>query len=387
MNTRFTVSKRFQYAAIALIATGAAVIIYGFITQPERAWANLLLNNYYFLSLAIGASFFLALQHISQSGWSSMFKRVPEAMMAFIPYSGIIMLLLYFGMHSIYHWSHEEAVATDAIIQHKAPYLNIPFFFIRLVIFFIAWTVMTRLLRKASLEEDEKGGMLYFEKSELLSKIHIFLLAITFSFATFDWIMSIDVHWFSTIFSLRNFVAAFYHGSAVIVLIVLLLHQKGYFPALNKSHLLDFSRYIFMLCIVWGYFTFSQFMLIWYANIPEETEYFAFRWHNGFKVVFYVNFIINWFLPFVMLLSQLMNKNIKVVMTICILLIFGQYIDLYEQIFPGVMHTPVFGIVELGFFAAFAGFFSLVVGKALASADIIPRNHPYLEESLHHHLH
>ncbi|MBK6347853.1 MAG: hypothetical protein IPF68_18320 [Bacteroidales bacterium] len=387
MDTRFTFSKRFQYTAIALLILGAAVIAYGFITQPDRAWANLLLNNYYFLSLAIGASFFLALQHISQSGWSSMFKRVPEAMMAFVPYARVIMLLLYFGMHSLYHWSHEEALASYAIIQHKAPYLNIPFFFIRMILFFMAWTVMTRLLRKASLNEDKTGGLLNFEKSELLSKIHIFLLAITFSFATFDWIMSLDVHWFSTIFSLRNFVAAFYHGTAVIALVVILLHQKGHFPSLNKSHLLDFSRYIFMLSIVWGYFTFSQFMLIWYANIPEETIYFYERWHSGFKVIFYVNFFINWFLPFTLMLSQVTNKNIHVVKYLAIVLIAGQYIDLYEQIFPTILHAPVFGLIEVGFFAGFAGLFLLVVGKALASADLIPKNHPYLEESLHHHLH
>ncbi|MFH1121681.1 MAG: quinol:cytochrome C oxidoreductase [Bacteroidota bacterium] len=387
MDTRVTVSKRFQYAAIALIVLGAAVMAYGFITHPERAWANLLLNNYYFLSLSVGASFFLALQHISQSGWSSMFKRVPEAMMAFIPYAGVIMLLLYFGMHSLYHWTHEEALAGDALIQHKAPYLNIPFFFARLVLFFIVWTVMTRLLRRASLNEDKIGGMQNFEKSELLSKIHIFLLAITFSFATFDWIMSIDVHWFSTIFSLRNFVAAFFHGTAVMVLIIIILHQKGYYPALNKSHLLDFSRYIFMLCIVWGYFTFSQFMLIWYANIPEETAYFAERWHSGFKIIFYVNFFINWFLPFTLMLSQVTNKNIHVVKALAIILIAGQYIDLYEQIFPAILHAPVFGLIEVGFFAGFAGLFALVFGKALAGADLIPHNHPYLEESLHHHLH
>jgi len=387
MDTRIIFSKRFQYAAIALIILGGAALAYGFITQPDRAWANLLLNNYYFLSLAIGASFFLALQHISQSGWSSMFKRVPEAMMAFVPYAGVIMLLLYFGMHSLYHWSHEEALASDAIIQHKAPYLNIPFFFIRMILFFMAWTVMTRLLRKASLNEDKTGGMLNFERSELLSKIHIFLLAITFSFATFDWIMSIDVHWFSTIFSLRNFVAAFYHGTAVIALIVILLHQKGYFPALNKSHLLDFSRYIFMLSIVWGYFTFSQFMLIWYANIPEETSYFAERWHSGFKVIFYVNFFINWFLPFTLMLSQVTNKNIHVVKTLAIVLLAGQYIDLYEQIFPTILHAPVFGLIEIGTFAGFTGLFVFVFGKALASADLIPKNHPYLQESLHHHLH
>ncbi len=387
MENHYTIPKNLKLVSIALIIVGAIIIVYSFITQPARAWANLLLNNYYFLSLAIGASFFFAIQYITQSGWSSMFKRVPEAMMTYIPYAGIIMLLLYFGMHDLYHWTHAEAIETDVLIQHKSAYLNTPFFLIRLVVVFIVWTIMIQLLKRASLAEDRNGGLKYFEKSEFLSKVHIFLLAVTFSFATFDWIMSIDVHWFSTIFSLKNFVAAFYHGAVVITLIVILLHEKGYFPLLNKSHLLDFSRYIFILAIIWGYFTFSQFMIIWYGNIPEETEYYAHRWENGFDIIFYSNFIINWFIPFVLLLSQAINKNIKVLKAICVLLIIGQYLDLYEQIFPGVMHHVVFGLIEVGFFIGFAGLFTFITARALASAPLIPMNHPYLEESIHHHVH
>lgn len=387
MENHFTIPKNLKLASFALMIIGAVIMVYAFITHPERAWANLLLNNYMFLSLAIGASFFLAIQFITQSGWSAMFKRVPEAMMSFIPYAGVIMLLLYFGMHYLYHWSHEEAVQTDILIQHKSPYLNIPFFFIRLVLVFVVWTIMTQLLRRASLAEDKNGGLKHFEKSEFLSKVHIFILAITFSLATFDWLMSLEVHWFSTIFSLKNFGAAFYHGSVVIALIVILLHEKGNFPALNSSHLLDFSRYIFILAIIWGYLTFAQFMLIWYGNIPEETEYYAHRWENGFTIIFYANFIINWFIPFVLLLSQAINKNIKVVKAICILLIIGQYMDLYEQIFPAVVHHAVFGITEIGFFLAFAGLFTFIITRALASAPLIPMNHPYLEESKYHHVH
>lgn len=387
MENHFTIPKNLKVASVTLMGLGALVIAYSFITHPERAWANLLLNNYYFLSLSIGASFFFAIQYITQSGWSSMFKRIPEAMMSYIPYAGVIMLLLYFGMHELYHWSHPEAVASDELIKHKSPYLNVPFFFIRLVLVFIVWTIMTQLLRRASLSEDRNGGRLYFEKSEYLSKVHIFLLALTFSMATFDWIMSLEVHWFSTIFALKNFVAAFYHGAVVITLIVILLHEKGYFKELNSSHLLDFSRYIFILAIIWGYFTFAQFMLIWYGNIPEETEYYAHRWENGYLVVFYSNFIINWFIPFVLLLSQAINKNMKILKAVCILLMVGQYLDLYEQIFPAVMHHAVFGITEIGFFLGFAGLFTFTVTKALAAAPLIPMNHPYLEESLYHHVH
>jgi hypothetical protein len=387
MDTRFTLSPRFTYITYGCIVAGILSMAYGFYASADRAWANLLLNNFYFLSLAIGASFFLALQYITQSGWSAMFRRVPEAMGAYLPFAAILMLVLYFGMHNLYEWSHTDKVASDAVLQHKAPYLNIYFFFIRMAVFFATWIIMTRLIRKVSLQEDQFGGMKYLEKNEMNSKILIFILAITFSMASFDYIMSLEAHWVSTIFAVKNFVAAFYHGTAIIILIVILLNEKGYFKELNESHLLDFSRYLFMLSIIWGYMFFSQFMLIWFANIPEETIYYAERWHNGWKVLFYVNIIINWFIPFVVLLSQKMDRNKTVVKLICLLLIAGQWIDLYDQIMPVVTGTPHFGIIEIGAFIGYAGLFALVIAKALGSADLIPKNHPYLEESIYHHIH
>lgn len=387
MDTRFTLTPRYSYISIGCMIAGMLAMAYGFYVSADRAWANLLLDNYYFLSLAIGASFFLALQYITQSGWSAMFRRVPEAMSSYIPFAGVAMLLLYFGIHNLYEWSHPDAIANDAHLAHKSIYLNIPFFFIRIIVFFAIWTIMTRLIRKVSLQEDQFGGNTYMEKNELNSKIFIFILAITFSLASFDWIMSIDAHWVSTIFSIKNFVAAFYHGTAVIVLIIILLNERGYFKELNESHLLDFSRYIFMLSIVWGYMFFSQFMLIWFGNIPEETVYYAQRWNNGWKLLFYVNIIINWFIPFTVLLSQKMDKNKTVVKIICLILIIGQWIDLYDQIMPTYTITPKFGVIEIGAFVGFAGLFALVFAKTLAKADLVPKNHPYIEESIYHHIH
>lgn len=387
MDTRFTLTPRYSYISIGCMIAGMLAMAYGFYVSADRAWANLLLDNYYFLSLAIGASFFLALQYITQSGWSALFRRVPEAMSSYIPFAGLAMLLLYFGIHNLYEWSHPDAIANDAHLAHKSIYLNIPFFFIRIIVFFAIWTIMTRLIRKVSLQEDQFGGNTYMEKNELNSKIFIFILAITFSLASFDWIMSIDAHWVSTIFSIKNFVAAFYHGTAVIVLIIILLNERGYFKELNESHLLDFSRYIFMLSIVWGYMFFSQFMLIWFGNIPEETVYYAQRWNNGWKLLFYVNIIINWFIPFTVLLSQKVDKNKTVVKIICLILIIGQWIDLYDQIMPTYTITPKFGVIEIGAFVGFAGLFALVFAKTLAKADLVPKNHPYIEESIYHHIH
>jgi len=369
-----------------LIGVGVIVLVIGFIVSPERTWANFLLNNYYFLSLSIGATFFMAIQYITQSGWSAMFKRVPEAIGSYIPIAAILMLFFIIGAHSIYHWAHTESVLDDQLIQHKSVFLNLPFFIIRMVIYFVLWIYMIRLLRRASLKEDIEGGLEYFHKSEFYSKVYIFILAITFSLATFDWIMSIDAHWISTIFAVKNFVSAFYHAVAVITLIVILLNKMGYIKLLNKYHLHDFARYIFILGIIWIYFWFSQYLLIWYANMPEETIYYHTRLQGGWKVLFFANIALNWAIPFIVLLSEKADRSKIVLTIICIILIIGQWVDLYMQITPGALKELHFGYIEVGTFLGFVGLFALIVGKALSNAPVIPKNHPYLEESMYHHF-
>jgi len=392
MKEQITVSRNFKIITLALIAIGAGAFIFGLFSDPGLTWASYLIVNYYFLSLAMGGTFFLIIQVITQSGWSSAFKRVPEAMMSYIPFAAAFFLLLYFGVHDIYHWSHVEAVAADPLLAHKSPFLNIPFFFVRMVVFFILWIVFTRILRKLSLKEDQAdpsdttGIMLIFGKSELYSKILAFILALTFSLSAFDWIMSIDVHWYSTIFALKNLVAAFLHGISILTLIVFILYKRGYFPFLNKFHLHDFARYIFMLSIVWGYFWFAQFMIIWYGNIPEETIYYNVRWQEGWKVLFFLEIGLNWAIPFLILLPVKTSRNMTVITTVIAFLIIGQYIDLFVQVIPGTTGLLKFGLIEAGMFLGYAGLFSLVVATSLSKAKIIPSNHPYLDESLHHHF-
>jgi hypothetical protein len=244
-----------------------------------------------------------------------------------------------------------------------------------------------RTIRRLSLLEDTMGGMEIFHRMEQRSKVFIFILAFSFSLLTFDVIMSIDAHWFSTIFALKNMVAAFYHGSVVIVLTILLLHDRGYFPRLNKHHLLDLARYIFMLCIVWGWFWFSQFMLIWYANIPEETIYYTQRMQHGWQWLFYLNIFINWFIPFVVLMARSADRKKWVLKTVCIILIIGQWTDLFLQIMPGTVHNLHIGWQEFGIWTGFAGLFIWITIKVLSKAPLIPQNHPYLNESIHHHTH
>jgi hypothetical protein len=390
MREQITVSKNFKIVSLILISIGFGTFIIGIFSNPQVTWAHYLIVNYYFFSLAIGGAFFFVIQSISQSGWSSAFKRVSEAMMSYIPFASVFFLLLWFGVNDIYHWSHKEAVAVDPLLQHKSAFLNVPFFFVRMIIYFTLWIVFIRRLRNISIREDltdqanVDGILLLFGKSELYSKILVFVLAITFSLSAFDWIMSIDVHWYSTIFALKNLVAAFLHGVSILTLIVFILYKRGFFPFLNKYHLHDFARYIFMLSIIWGYFWFAQFMIIWYGNIPEETVYYYMRWQQGWKVLFFLEIGLNWAIPFLILLPVKTSRNMTAIFIVIVFLIIGQYIDLFVQVIPGTTGLLKYGWIETGIFLGYTGLFALVVATTLSRAKIIPFNHPYLEESLNH---
>jgi len=390
MKEQITVSRNFKIITLLLIAIGAGTIIFGLITDRKATWANWLIVNYYFFSIAMGGAFFFVIQSISQSGWSSAFKRVSEALMSYVPFAALFFLLLWFGVNDLYQWSHKETAALDPIIQHKSAFLNIPFFFARMILYFLLWIVFIRKLRQISLREDladpsNTDGIMYlFGKTELYSKIFIFILAITFSLSAFDWIMSLDVKWYSTIFALKNLVAAFLHGVSILTLIVFILYKRGYFPFFNEYHLHDFARYIFMLSIVWGYFWFAQFMIIWYGNIPEETAYYSIRWQEGWKVLFFLEIGLNWFIPFMILLPVKASRNMTLVTIVIVFLIIGQYIDLFVQVIPGTTGALKFSWISAGTFLGFAGLFALVIATTLSKAKILPFNHPYLDESLNH---
>lgn len=390
MKEKLQIPGSFRIACLVLAVIGAICFILGLRSDPETTWSSYLVAAYYFIELAVGAAFFLAIQYISQSGWSSAFRRVPEAMMTWIPFAAVFFLLLYFGMHSLYHWSHEEAVAGDELIRHKSPFLNVPFFFVRMAVSFLLWTILVIMLRRLSLREDSldpadsEGILSIFHKSEFYARILIFVLALTFSISAFDWVMSLQPHWYSSIFAFKDFVSAFLHGTSVIALIVFILYRMGYYPFLNEYHLHDFARYIFILSIIWGYMWFAQFMIIWYGNIPEETQFYFFRWQNGWKILFWLQIALNWGVPFLVLLPVQPSRKMNVITGVILVLIIGQYIDIFVEVVPGVTGVLNFSWIEAGIFLGFAGLFALAVSAALSRANLIPRNHPYLVESLEH---
>ncbi|PJB14996.1 MAG: hypothetical protein CO118_05720 [Flavobacteriales bacterium CG_4_9_14_3_um_filter_32_8] len=386
MENKVKVSLKLKTASIGMILIGVLALIMAFMQDAGRAWANILLNNYTFLSIVIGATFFIAIQYITQSGWSAMFKRVPEAISGFMPIIGLLMLVMIFGVPYLYEWSHEDMRNSHEIIQHKSPYLNTIFFIIRMILFLSLWMLIIFKFRKFSLKEDEIVGMEFFNKSEFLSKVFIFVMAITFSLGTFDWVMSVDVTWFSTVYAFKNIASAFYHAAAVIIVVVLLLKNLGYFPKMNKFHLQDFSRYLFALSILWAYLWFIEYLLIWFANIPEETSYYVQRREGNWNTMFYLDIFINFIIPFLLLLPIQFDRNKYILFFVAGLLIFGQWITNFIQIMPGTIHDFHIGFFEIGIYMGYLGLFILVVSQNLSKAPIIPKNHPFLLESEQHHF-
>ncbi len=383
MDKKLQISKSFKNIMILLIVIGVVAVAAGFLTgETKRTWSNLLVNNFMFLSIALGGLFWMAIQAITQSGWSAAFVRVPQSLVSYLMVAALLWIPLFFGLPHLFHWAEPGAALHDAVLAHKSPYLNEPFLIVRTVVFFALWILLARHIRKLSLREDEVGGLDAFNKIEFNSKVFIFVLGISFVFVGIDWLMSLDAHWFSTLFAIKFFVSAFYHGSAVVAAAVIILHRLGYFPFLNKEHLHDFSKYIFMLSIMWGYMWFVQYLLIWYGNIPEETVYYYMRREEGFQVLFFAEIFINWLFPFLFIMWNRMAKNANVLLITVAVLVVGQYVEIYNAVAAETVHKVLFGYIEIGTFVGFAGLFLLVGALSLAKYPLVAKNHPYLIESV-----
>lgn len=386
MENTYTPRKSLKLLFAALVAVGIVAVIWGFTSDVQRTWANILLNNYYFITIAMGGLLFYSLQYITNSGWSALLQRVPQALGGFLPVGALLMLLMYFGLPQVYEWARPGITETDKLIAHKEPFLNVPFFMIRLGVYFALFLGVGYMLRKYTLLQDQNGDLKYHEKSRYFSQVFVFVTAIFFSFASKDWIMTIDSHWYSTMFGFRNMIISVYYGTAATILILLFLRSQGHFGQINDAHFHDLARYLFRFSIVWGYLWFMQFLILWYANIPELTVYYSPRFTGEWQPVFYAELLVNFFIPFVVMMSDELGKKPKVLLGISLLLMVGLWMNIYIQIMPGAYGPMKFGFVELGMWLGYAGLFTGIVFYALSRASLVPKNHPYLQESIHHHI-
>ncbi|MBI2335765.1 MAG: quinol:cytochrome C oxidoreductase [Deltaproteobacteria bacterium] len=390
---RFEFKAKDKRVIFLLILIGILSLVFGFSNEATRtrAWASVLLNNYYFITLSLGAVLFMAIQYAVQAGWSTVLRRVPEAMSTFLPVGALLMLGIYFGIHELYHWAHHGITDPtsphyDALLAGKAGYLNIKFFLIRMVVFLGIWVLFAKVFRKNSLEEDASGNIQFYRKNFRNSCIFLAFYAITITLASFDWLMSLEPHWFSTIFGVYNFAGMFVNGVVGITLITLFLKGRDYLEKVNEDHLHDLGKLIFAFSIFWAYIWISQLLLIWYSNIPEEVTYYQARWIPHYKGLFFMNLVINFVFPFLVLMRRGSKRDFKTLKLVATILVVGHYLDLYLMIMPGPLgERAVIGLIEVGSFLGYLGLFVLVVFTALSKVKLVPQKVAYLEESLSYH--
>ena len=368
-----------------------------FHAKHQRPWSSLLISTLFFLMVSVAATLWWTLQYVAQAGWSALLLRIPMAISSFIPYAALILIFIIvtagLHWHHTFHWMAEGIMDPsdshyDEIIANKAVYLNIPFFLIRSFICLIGWYCFAYLLKKYSLNEDKFGGGLkWYNKSYKTAVMFVLFFGVTSSIAGWDWIMSIDTHWFSTLFSWYALASFFVTACAFIAIITIYLMYNGYFKELNNSHMHDFGRYLLAFSIFWTYLWFAQYMLIWYANIPEEVTYYQERYDYYYPLIM-ITLMINFIAPFLLLMNRSAKRSKGKLFFVACLIVLGHFFDTYLMITPGTMHDHWhLGFVEIGTFLGFLGFFILVVFKNLSKYQLIQKNHPMIGESEHHEIH
>jgi len=388
MNYNFTQKNKIVF--LVCMAIGVISISASFITHSHQAWPNLLMNNFYFMAIALGGTFFLAVQYVAEVGWSVVIKRVLESMGQWLLFAMVLMIIIFLaGKHHLYHWTHSElydpnSPEYDTILVGKSGFLNEPFFIIRMILYLVIWVGFTKLLRKGSLAMEISNGVEHYRKNVRYSATFLVLFAITSSTSAWDFIMSIDAHWFSTLFGWYTFAGIFISALSVLALLVVYLKSNGYLPEVKDSHLHDIGKFMFAFSIFWTYLWFAQFMLIWYANLPEEVTYYMTRFDH-YRGMFVGTFFINFICPFLVLMASDAKKRTGILAVVASILFIGHWMDLFVMIMPGTVgeHWHI-GWMEIGTTIGFAGAFLYSTFHYLSKAALVPANHPMLQESLHH---
>jgi hypothetical protein len=360
----------------------------------KRLFANLWINNVFFGGLALVGVFFYALQFAASAGWSAGLKRVAMAFGNWLPIAGILMVGLFFiAGHDLFHWTHESLYDKnspdyDEIIDGKKGYLNSTFFIIRTVIYYVVWIIFFRLLVKEAKAEDLNADTKHYIRSKWISAFFIIFFAVTNSTSSWDWVMSIDTHWFSTMFGWYYFAALFVSTLAAIALIVVYLKDYGYLSIVNQNHLHDLGKFVFAFSIFYTYIWFGQFFLIYYANIPEETFYYMERLNNmKYAPIFFLNIFLTFVLPFLLLMTRDAKRQRAFLKIVCWIVIVGQWLNFWLMITPGTLQNHGgLEFMELGLALVFGGAFVAVILASLSKLPLIAKNHPMLEESIHHHI-
>ena len=385
-------SKTAQAVALMAALAGAAAFFFALRSgHPDTAWSGYLIGAFLTLGLGVFGVLWLSILYLSKAVWSVSMRRIVEAMTAWLLPGGVLTLLVGMGGHTLYHWTHSDAVAADALLQHKAPFLNLNMFYALVGISLAIWLLFATMMVRNSRAQDQSGKAALRHQNVKLSALFVVLYAITFSVVSFYLLMSLEAHWFSTMFAVLTFTDMVQTGTAFVAIIASVLILQGKLKGLlNVNHLHSLVKMMFAATGFWAYIYFCQFMLIWYGNLPEETSYFITRWQNGWLPYLIILPVIKFVIPFIYLAPRANKRQPRRVIAMATLLIVAQFWELFMMVSPAVghgsdkahAHLPVIeGLIALGFL----GLFFLVFSWALGRAGAVPLKDPYLRECLEYH--
>ncbi|NWF49496.1 MAG: quinol:cytochrome C oxidoreductase [Ignavibacteriaceae bacterium] len=374
---------------LLLIAGIILGLVAYFIDQP-RAMFNYLISYMFLISIGVGSLFLISLEYVANADWSVPLRRVIEHLAAIIPLLFILVLPLFFSIHDLFHWSHPEAVSEDKILQGKAPYLNATFFIIRSIAAIVIWSLFYFFISRNSLKQDETKDQKLTKTNIKLSAAFIPFFAVTITVSAIDWMMSLEPHWFSTIFGVYFFAGTVVASLAAVTLFVVKLKEKEYLhPKVTNDHLFSLGALMFAFVNFWAYIAFSQYLLIWYADLPEETFWFLHRWEGSWTVFSIALIVMHFIVPYAVLLAQPAKMDMKKLKFISIWLLAAHLLDLFWLVMPNMSvhaHGYVFSWIDLVFPVFIVGFVILVFYYRANKTNLLPSGDPKLNRALDFHI-
>lgn len=355
MNNQFVFDGKLKMFTFLLMGIGALCLGLSIALDDQHnlIWlTNILHNSVFFVGIAFAALLFISTHTMAWGGWQTLFKRIPEAMMMFLPFGliflGVIVVLIAMdvpGTEYMYAWTDETLLNAenecmhDELLEHKSAFLNIPFYALTIGIVAI-WSLFAFTMRRLSIQQDKNKelGVKNMNKIRFWSAIFLPVAGFSSAYAIWQWVMSVDAHWYSTLFAWYVTVSVWVSAISFILLIAIFLKSRGHLSYFSRNHIHDLGKYIFGFSVFWTYLWFSQFLLIWYANNGEETQYFYLRF-DEFKPIFFINLIFNFVLPFFILMMNSSKRTLGTIGFTAGLVILGHWIDLYQMIKPGAWYN------------------------------------------------
>jgi hypothetical protein len=377
---------RLQRNALLVGAVGSAVAVAGLFANPEQFYKSYLLAFIYVLAFPLGSLGLMMIHHLSGGGWGMPIRRIFEAAARTLPFVAVLFLPVIFGMHHVFEWTDLDRVAKDPILQAKQPYLNVQFFYIRFFIYFVVWSGLAYALSGWSRQQDHEYTPGSERKFRLVSGPGLILYALTATFASVDWIMSLDPHWFSTIFGLLFLIQ---HGLAALSFVILMLTMLGksapMADVIKPSNVHDVAKLLLAFTMIWAYFNFSQFLIIWSANLPEEIPWYIERLSHGWQWVSLGVLLGQFFLPFFLLLSRDLKRTASRVAKVAIWILLMRYVDFFWNLAPA-MHreTPLVNWIDVATVVGLMGVWVALFAWQYRARPLLPVGDPYLRDALAH---